>query len=387
MPRTVHQFIPPNTKSNADKKQCCCDWGLRCCQLSTFFDRKKHPLGGFVNLHYSQTCGFQNVLDFVVSAFSVPQCQQDEWKNQYQAWKDDPENNTRPRVRVAKLHYPIELVTRDKGDRSSLSWTSPITAEQAEWLQCYKERSTPAYLDDLLKFNPSLGTGQSKCNIKKFEGYTLLRIAPCASVEQVNKLAADLQQQHSDQSNLINIGKTALRYLGQEEIVAEEPAQGLVYNQPERKKQKTNFSTEVNALDDAEFVRQVAIEFDRRGYVFGLNLRAKDEVRVAAVSSASETAPTSLLSLPLNMQFHPSTTQPTPSESRHWSYMYSQLEKFYGRHGHCNVPISDKELHDWTKAQRSQWNDMKKGGVIHYMSLDRIQKLMELEFDTENLKK
>lgn len=353
-------------------------------------------------MSYSDSCGFQNVLDAVVNLFNFSQSQQDELKNQYQAWKDDPKNknNTLPRIHIARLHYPLELITRDKGERTSLPWSAPITKEEADELGCYDDRSTPAHLDDLLKFNPTLGKGQAKRSKKKFAGKTLLRIAPCASIEQVTELAAEVQNQGDDpeeQSNLIDIGRAAMRLLGQQEIVVEETKEDQTQqcaktekyeapdgNQPKKKRQRTGFSTESSALSDAEFVRQVAIEFDRRGYVFGLNLKAKEAHKTAADDSsgpAPQTAPAT--SLPLNIQFHPSTTRPTSSESNHWSYMYSKLEYFYKQNGHCNVPTTEKTLYGWTKAQRLQWNDMKKGGVNHYMSIYRIKKLMVLGFDKQ----
>ena len=48
------------------------------------------------------------------------------------------------------------------------------------------------------------------------------------------------------------------------------------------------------------------------------------------------------------------------------------------------MPIKNGKLFKWTKAQRSQWSTMKKGGEKHYMSIDRIKKLQAVGFDNES---
>ncbi len=86
-----------------------------------------------------------------------------EYDDQLKAWKTDETNNTQPQIRVAKLHFPIQLVTRDTNQQ----WVTPLTKEEAEQLQCYKDRDPPAHLDCVMKYNPFLGDeGPVKINKK-----------------------------------------------------------------------------------------------------------------------------------------------------------------------------------------------------------------------------
>ncbi|KAL7512256.1 hypothetical protein ACHAXN_009224 [Cyclotella atomus] len=144
-------------------------------------------------------------------------------------------------------------------------------------------------MDPLLKFDPTLGKGLSTNRKRMLGDATLLRIAPCATLEEVTELAADVQYEsaRNEQTKLVDIVMAALRYLGQEEVEEVDPpmeqqtlhqegSKSQDDNQPQRKKQKTSFSTEASSLNE-EFVRQVTKEFERRGYVFGLNLRVKED--------------------------------------------------------------------------------------------------------------
>ena len=291
------------------------------------------------------------MLDGTFRVLNVSKNAQDEWNNKYHLWKSDPLNNVQPRVRIAKHHFPIELATRDLGEKHQLSWVHPITEEEADELKCYNHIPSQQ-VDFLLKYDTSLGKGQSARSRKKYEGKTLLRIVPCASVTQVTNIAAELQnnitlqnnialyQQNNDATvmdrrlalqmsedkqnqpykphdksqsktqakvkpDLLNIGMQALQYLEEEASNEENP--------PKRKKQKTThtaFSSEIVSFDDHQFAQEVAMEFRRRGYVVGLKLEAIDGESSAAAASSPD-----VKTLPIGVLFHPnpvsSTKKPT----------------------------------------------------------------------------
>jgi len=99
-----------------------------------------------------------------VNLLNIPQSQRKEWKKQYddhiadKKIKIDPPRNC-PRITIAKFHFPIILAL------TTTQWTSPLTRDKIEELECYINRSPPPQQDSLLIYNPDLGPGQS--NVKK----------------------------------------------------------------------------------------------------------------------------------------------------------------------------------------------------------------------------
>jgi hypothetical protein len=65
-----------------------------------------------------------------------------------------------------------------------------------------------------------------------------------------------------------------------------------------------------------------------------------------------------------------------------WDENYSKMVEFWGEHGHCNVPMREKELNAWAKRQRrhyKHYNDSEKKH-LSTMTEDRIVRLNEISF-------
>ena len=187
-------FTPPKSKSNAFRKKCICDWGDKCCELTRFFDKEDHPLGGFVDIRYCKnSCNFLNAWHSICNILHVPKRTQDSLKSQYEQWAADPnaKKSGQPRIKIAKLHYPLEIVIRPK----PASYLLPMTREEAENLGCYADREPPPHLDVLMKYDRSFGKGQTARSEKKSNGALLIRVAPTASKDSVYKLAASIQNE------------------------------------------------------------------------------------------------------------------------------------------------------------------------------------------------
>lgn len=56
-----------------------------------------------------------------------------------------------------------------------------------------------------------------------------------------------------------------------------------------------------------------------------------------------------------------------------WNQYYQQLKDFYTKHGHTQVPTSDKSLSNWVKTQRKKYTDNK-------LSLSQVEQLNGLNF-------
>lgn len=187
MPLSSPMFTPPKTKGRPDKQPCPCDWGETCCQLQTFFGARNHALGGYVELKYNpNSCDFMNLWKAAIKYLHIPQSYQDELAANYQS------NNTPPKVRISRFHFPVELVMQHKP-----AWLTPMTRGEAEQLGCYKDLSPPAHEDALIKYNSTLGKGQSDRMKKRHAGNVQLRKVPCASRNDVTAFAGAMQQQVS----------------------------------------------------------------------------------------------------------------------------------------------------------------------------------------------
>jgi hypothetical protein len=198
-----------------------------------------------------------------------------------------------------------------------------------------------------------------------------------------------------------------------------------------------SFMEQAKLLKDAEFVRHVSLEFERRGYVCGLRLAAKKDVAEkpkkkkkneeilvetdirkdgvgeedgatteaeirdeetdttsnnvqddgkkqtasSTASSKSEKEPNAASlprSLPLDIMFYPSPNQTQLSSAKRWDEMYSQLKAFHDEHGHFE--LTDPVLSKWTSRQKRQWAEMQKEGGNHHLTMDRVEKLNALGF-------
>ena len=179
---------------------------------------------------------------------------------------------------------------------------------------------------------------------------------------------------------------------------------------PNAKKRKTivnqnvfePFMKQAKTLEDAEFVRHVALEFERRGYSFGLKLGMKnsdeggDEKTTEKTQGdekgeegiESETEKTSEVAIDNKVTqptvpcilFYPPTTQQQLVHANRWDDMFLELKIFHEENGHLKVPPTHKALHSWVQRQRTQWKYMQEEGMRHSLSFDRIQKLSELGF-------
>mmetsp|Transcript_10306 Transcript_10306/g.17523 ORF Transcript_10306/g.17523 Transcript_10306/m.17523 type:complete len:344 (-) Transcript_10306:711-1742(-) len=203
-------FTPPTTKSNAEKKACCCDWGDKCSEFKTFFDKIKRELGQVVEVRYSNTCKFHNFLHAAAHFLHIPQSQQREWKTQYDKHVADKTNNispaaTCPRITIVKFHFPSILAL------TTTQWTTPLTREKIETLECYIGRDPPPQQDRLLIYNHKLGSGQKEPS----DGKKLFRIAPCASKADVTAIAAKIQSEGSiEKPSSLSSTQTSQRAVG-----------------------------------------------------------------------------------------------------------------------------------------------------------------------------
>jgi Helicase associated domain len=70
------------------------------------------------------------------------------------------------------------------------------------------------------------------------------------------------------------------------------------------------------------------------------------------------------------------------SHASFWHQRWNDLQAFWQRHGHCNVPntYSDTSLSLWCKHQRRQYNRLRKG-LGSTMTQERYQALQSLGFD------
>ena len=180
-------FTPPKSKSNASRKSCCCHWGDNCCQLATFFSNyKDHPLRGEVNLRYSDSCGFHNILRAAVNFLKIPRPQLREWEEQYNQHLAD-DKKPLPRIRIARHHFPLDLL--EKKPR----WLMPLTNDVIQQLESYKNRSPPPNSDSLLLYDRGLGSGQSNRSRMDHGDDKLFRVAPFVVLKDVQAIAAALQ--------------------------------------------------------------------------------------------------------------------------------------------------------------------------------------------------
>mmetsp|Transcript_10728 Transcript_10728/g.26474 ORF Transcript_10728/g.26474 Transcript_10728/m.26474 type:complete len:399 (+) Transcript_10728:76-1272(+) len=164
-------------------------------------------------------------------------------------------------------------------------------------------------------------------------------------------------------------------------------------------------------MDDSEFMRSIAAEFKRRGYIVAIQLKViphpKSETGVNADTGTAENeakatvnspqkvggVPETPMPLP-SFPFHPSTVNISRKNSDSWNALFDQLRTFHDKnngalplHNADAEPDSDTAaLCKWTKAQLTFWKRMKKDGR-HNLSLDRIVKLHSLDFERFNKKK
>jgi hypothetical protein len=128
----------------------------------------------------------------MVNLFHIPKAIQDDFEKQYHSWKNNPKENKQPQFQVAKLHFPLQLVMGKTGLQNYGGlYSTPLTKEQADTLQCYPDRDLTR--DGVMIYDHNLGDGQSKNMQKKHKGNKQMRVAPCASLRQVTDFAATLQ--------------------------------------------------------------------------------------------------------------------------------------------------------------------------------------------------
>jgi hypothetical protein len=345
-------------------------------------------------MKYSDSCNVQNMVQAANQLLGVSPATFEAFRNKFQLWKEDPTKNVQPRYIIARHHFPIELIMRDAGEKRSLSWVSPLTKEEAEKLKCYEHNTCPPHLDEIMRYDPTLGSGQSQKSKQKYGKKVLIRVAPCASLERVTELAAAVQNdqeecydggvgkskgqkkttiQYSARANqpyLIDVGMQAVKFLEgekqeeandqmEEERHTKKRLRQSSEDKQQRKKQRAPipssssvgraFLNWANELNDGDFVQHVAMEFERRGYVFGMKLEPMNER--AAPSSHK---------LPLGVLVYPSATRPSEGETNRWCAQYTQLESFYERHGHIDVPRSSKSLHDFVKRVNGEGKKKRK---------------------------
>jgi len=67
--------------------------------------------------------------------------------------------------------------------------------------------------------------------------------------------------------------------------------------------------------------------------------------------------------IPPPFPFYPSTVRVTPQKDAKWNEMFQQLQTFYLRYGHVNIPPDNANLIAWVRRQKFLWNVMirKKG--------------------------
>ena len=232
-------FVPPNSKSNADRKACIRDWGDACPQFKTFFDKERHHLGGdYYRLYLTDTCDSQNAFAGICSFLNVPQQKKEEIKEQLRLWQQDKSKNApvitrqqnkskiaQPVIRVAKFHYPLSVVTLIRAQE--VYPNKPVQRDIAYELGIYKDRSPSAHNDTLIKYKPDLGQGITVGSMKKHKKSPLLRIVPCAGYNDVEGIAAAVQSKGS--SSRIDMGKVREEYeKAQKELRSGDEWDGIV---------------------------------------------------------------------------------------------------------------------------------------------------------------
>ena len=182
------EFTPPKSKSNAERQSCPCNWGDEYCRLKTFFDGHNHALGGFVETKFSDSCNIQKYLHGVYSFLRVPGSVQRKNSVDFEQWNSDRNNFTQPHIRVTKHHFPLDFVLSNQ-----VRFTFPITRDRAEEVGGYRNRNPAPHQDSLIKYNPSIGVGQTPNSKKKNKtNQTLLRIVPCATRDEVIAIAKSI---------------------------------------------------------------------------------------------------------------------------------------------------------------------------------------------------
>eukprot|EP00956_Cyclotella_meneghiniana_P021229 scaffold38305_cov62-Cyclotella_meneghiniana.AAC.5 len=186
-PQTMAEpFTPIRTKSSASRKQCICGWGDLCAQFTTFFQQQKHPLAGVVRVNYTNLCDSQNFLRGAIGFLGVEKCIIDELKQKHEAYSED-QSKPIPVISVSKFHFPLDLVELKRG------WTQPLTSEDIEQLESYTKRSPPPNMDTKIKYNPTLGKGQSERSKKKYKETKLYRAVPFVPVNDVISIVVGIQ--------------------------------------------------------------------------------------------------------------------------------------------------------------------------------------------------
>ena len=195
-------FTPPSSKSSAERKACCCNWGDSCCHLTTFFSKQKdHPWNGIIQLKYSNSCDFQNFLHGAANFLRIPRSTLEEWQQQFDQHHNEktaaatPTKPTTivPRITISRFHFDIDLVGFIKAREIQRSaWVIPLTIEEAKTIPSYSNRGKSLCNDTLMRYNPTLGRGQSERSKKENPG-TLIRIVPATTRASVEEVAATIQ--------------------------------------------------------------------------------------------------------------------------------------------------------------------------------------------------
>lgn len=142
-----------------------------------------------MDLEYKpEDCGFANMWHACINLLHIPMSVQNELRDKYNQSNGDTAKVKPPRIKIAKFHFPVEIVQLDRP-----TWLTPFTKEEAEELGCYRHIQPPPHKDGIMKFNPSLGNGQSKRMQKKRAGITQIRKVPCVTCKQATDIAAAAQ--------------------------------------------------------------------------------------------------------------------------------------------------------------------------------------------------
>ena len=93
--------------------------------LKTFFDNNGSELGKLVSVRYWNSCDFHNFYHSAISFLRIPKHSQVDLKERYERYLKDPKNDSCPRIKISKFHFP-EIFSHSR------KWTAPLSMEEVQ---------------------------------------------------------------------------------------------------------------------------------------------------------------------------------------------------------------------------------------------------------------
>ncbi|KAL7553433.1 hypothetical protein ACHAWF_016720 [Thalassiosira exigua] len=418
------EFVPPRSKSNAERKSCVCGWGDICCSLKTFFDVQGHALGGEITcIYWSESCNFQNFWRGAAAFLNLPISKRRALERQWEDWKDKdlPDAKKKgPRLKIAKHHFPLEIV------EAGTPWIAPITGDQLDSLGLFSR-----YQDSVLKYDAELGDGQSKRALKQYRGAPLYINAPLATLEEVTSLAARIQkgedtgdtgdgdsdEKHTElQQQSLPAGAAPSKKRAHTACSVEGCTKWVVYEGMCLKHGPKFKTCAVHSEMVKLCSREGCTNRAKKGEACIVHSASWNDffyqfmlfrtLKGPGVNPSREGIPVSdgnpftqrRLKMWMTHQnaqremFRRGMTCEITDEQikvldgvdfpwkMSWEDRYNELVVFNDIHGHCNVPRSHGDLGSWVLAQRVAYTKHRQGQVTATLTAERIEKLERIGF-------